>query len=175
MGVLGSENANPDLPSRRPACSCRGGCKTDRCNEISTLDCCHQPIPPADTPGARGAKLNEHMDLVLSEETREVQQSFLRGLAWIDMESNQLYKPKYSTSSTPTPAWSMALTCGRLVAECSVSISSQSKPALPKISTTTGSSDKGQLCPQAGLSCFESFFSTCGPFQVLEASVSFPL
>ena len=100
MGVLGSEKANADLPSRRPACSCRGGCKTDRSNEISTLDRCYQPIPPADTPGARGAKLNEHMDLVLSEETREVQQSFLRGLAWIDMENNQLYKPKYSTSST---------------------------------------------------------------------------
>jgi len=48
-------------------------------------------IPETDTPGARAAKANEHMDLVLSEESTEVQQSFLKGLAWIDQRSRQLF------------------------------------------------------------------------------------
>src|SRR5436309_438300 len=35
-------------------------------------------IPETETPGARVAKVNEHMDLVLSEESSEVQQLFLK-------------------------------------------------------------------------------------------------
>ena len=41
-------------------------------------------IPETDSPGARAAKVNEHIDSVLSDETSEVQQSFLDGLSWID-------------------------------------------------------------------------------------------
>ena len=48
-------------------------------------------IPETDTPGARAAKVNEHIDLVLSEESPEVQQSFLKGLEWIDRKSRQLF------------------------------------------------------------------------------------
>ena len=48
-------------------------------------------IPETDTPGARAAKVNEHMDLVLSEESTEIQQRFLRGLDWIDRESRQQF------------------------------------------------------------------------------------
>ena len=39
-------------------------------------------IPETDTPGARAAKVNEHIDLVLSDEIPEIQQAFLDGLRW---------------------------------------------------------------------------------------------
>ena len=52
-------------------------------------------LPETETPGARAAKANEHIDLVLSEETPEVQQPFLDGLAWINQKSNQLYKSDF--------------------------------------------------------------------------------
>lgn len=48
-------------------------------------------IPETETPGARAAKVNEHMDLVLSEESAEVQQRFLQGLDWIDRKSRQQF------------------------------------------------------------------------------------
>ena len=48
-------------------------------------------IPETETPGARAAKVNEHMDLVLSQESPEIQQRFLRGLDWIDRKSRQLF------------------------------------------------------------------------------------
>lgn len=48
-------------------------------------------IPETDTPGARAAKVNEHMDLVLSEESREVQDGFVKGLRWIDRKSRQQF------------------------------------------------------------------------------------
>lgn len=38
-------------------------------------------IPQTDTPGARAARVHEHIDLVLSEETPEVQKQFRAGLA----------------------------------------------------------------------------------------------
>ena len=48
-------------------------------------------IPETETPGARAAKVNEHMDLVLSEESTEVQERFLKGLDWMDRRSRQLF------------------------------------------------------------------------------------
>ena len=48
-------------------------------------------IPETETPGARAAKVNEHMDLVLSEESSEVQQLFLKGLDWMDWTSRQRF------------------------------------------------------------------------------------
>jgi len=48
-------------------------------------------IPETDTPGARAAKVNEHMDFVLSEETPEVRETFLKGLNWIDSKSRQRF------------------------------------------------------------------------------------
>ena len=48
-------------------------------------------IPETETPGARAAKVNEHMDLVLSEETSEVRETFLKGLNWIDRKSRQRF------------------------------------------------------------------------------------
>ncbi|MSO23918.1 MAG: gluconate 2-dehydrogenase subunit 3 family protein [Acidobacteria bacterium] len=56
-------------------------------------------IPETDTPGARAAKVNEHMDLVLSEENTEVQQRFLKGLDWIDRKSRQLFEADFRQTS----------------------------------------------------------------------------
>ena len=39
----------------------------------------------------RAAQANEHIDLVLSAETAEVQQAFLEGLRWIDQESRRRF------------------------------------------------------------------------------------
>ncbi len=48
-------------------------------------------IPETDSPGAKAAEVNKHMDLVLSEETPQVQQSFREGLKALDRTSNKLY------------------------------------------------------------------------------------
>jgi hypothetical protein len=48
-------------------------------------------IPETDTPGARAARVHEHMDLVLSEESPAVQKAFLKGLSWIDQKSRERF------------------------------------------------------------------------------------
>jgi glucoside 3-dehydrogenase (cytochrome c) hitch-hiker subunit len=49
-------------------------------------------IPQTETPGAKAARVNEFIDLILSEETAKVQQEFLRGLEWMDLRSKELFK-----------------------------------------------------------------------------------
>ncbi|MBI3696837.1 MAG: gluconate 2-dehydrogenase subunit 3 family protein [Acidobacteria bacterium] len=41
-------------------------------------------IPATDTPGARAALVNRHIDLMLSESPAEAQREFLQGLGWLD-------------------------------------------------------------------------------------------
>ena len=48
-------------------------------------------IPETDTPGARAARVNEHIDLVLGDETAKIQQDFLEGLRWVDEESRRRF------------------------------------------------------------------------------------
>lgn len=49
-------------------------------------------IPETDTPGAKGARVNEFIDLILSEwATAEEKKDFLAGVAGIDKKSNELY------------------------------------------------------------------------------------
>jgi hypothetical protein len=48
-------------------------------------------IPQTDTPGAREAKVHEHIDLVLSQETDDVQEEFRDGIAWLERRSRELY------------------------------------------------------------------------------------
>jgi hypothetical protein len=48
-------------------------------------------IPQTETPGALAAKVHEHIDLVLSEETPDVQHSFRDGLAWIERRSREMH------------------------------------------------------------------------------------
>ena len=57
-------------------------------------------IPQTDTPGAKAAKVNEFIDLVLFDATPAERKEFLRGLAWMDARSQELFGSDF-VSSTP--------------------------------------------------------------------------
>jgi hypothetical protein len=54
-------------------------------------------LPQTETPGAREAKAHEHIDLVLSEETTDVQRAFRNGLAWVEQRSRELQNNRFVT------------------------------------------------------------------------------
>ena len=57
-------------------------------------------IPETDTPGAKGVRVNEFIDLILTEwATPEEKKNFLDGLAGIDRRSNDLYGKSFVDSS----------------------------------------------------------------------------
>ena len=59
-----------------------------------------QIIPATDTPGAKGARVNEFIDLILTEwATPEERKNFLDGLAGIDKQSQALYGKNFSDST----------------------------------------------------------------------------
>jgi Gluconate 2-dehydrogenase subunit 3 len=54
-------------------------------------------IPQTDTPGANGAKVNEFIDVVLTDWATDVERKrFLTGLAAVDERSNKLYAKNFS-------------------------------------------------------------------------------
>jgi Gluconate 2-dehydrogenase subunit 3 len=59
-----------------------------------------QIIPATDTPGAKGARVNEFIDLILTEwATPEERKNFLDGLAGIDKQSQALYGKNFSDAT----------------------------------------------------------------------------
>jgi hypothetical protein len=48
-------------------------------------------IPQTDTPGAKAAKVNEFIDLVLDDANETERKQFLNGLAWLDGRSQELF------------------------------------------------------------------------------------
>ena len=51
-----------------------------------------QILPATDTPGAKAARVNEFMDVILTEwATEDERKSFLEGLASVDTQSNALF------------------------------------------------------------------------------------
>ena len=48
-------------------------------------------LPQTDTPGARAALVNRHIDLVLDDETPEVRRAFRDGLKWVEAESRERF------------------------------------------------------------------------------------
>src|SRR5882672_5217099 len=51
-----------------------------------------QIIPATETPGAKGARVNEFIDVILTEwATPEERKNFIGGLAGIDKKSNELF------------------------------------------------------------------------------------
>jgi gluconate 2-dehydrogenase gamma chain len=52
-------------------------------------------IPTDETPGAREAKVNEYIDLIVGESPFEVQKIFIDGLAWLDKTSKERYKKSF--------------------------------------------------------------------------------
>jgi len=59
-----------------------------------------QIIPATDTPGAKGARVNEFIDVILSEwATPEERKNFLDGLAGIDKQSQSLYGKNFADAA----------------------------------------------------------------------------
>ena len=59
-----------------------------------------QIIPATDTPGAKAARVNEFIDVILTEwATPEERTRFLEGLAGIDKESQQLFGKNFAEAS----------------------------------------------------------------------------
>src|ERR1700758_255354 len=59
-----------------------------------------QIIPATDTPGAKGARVNEFIDVILTEwALPEERKNFLDGLAGIDRESQSLYGKNFSDAT----------------------------------------------------------------------------
>lgn len=57
-------------------------------------------IPATDTPGAKAARVNEFIDVILTEWATDAErQSFLAGLAGVDKESNELFGKDFATGS----------------------------------------------------------------------------
>jgi hypothetical protein len=57
-------------------------------------------IPETDTPGAKGARVNEFIDVILTEwATDEDRSHFLEGLADVDKQSNELYGKDFVDAS----------------------------------------------------------------------------
>jgi hypothetical protein len=64
-------------------------------------------VPSTDTPGAKGALVNEFIDLILTEwATEEERANFLGGLAGVDKQSNDLFGKDFIDAS---PAQQTAL------------------------------------------------------------------
>lgn len=66
-----------------------------------------QIIPATDTPGAKGARVNEFIDVILTEwADDEERRNFLKGLADVDKQSNELFGKTFVDAS---PAQQVAL------------------------------------------------------------------
>ncbi len=60
-----------------------------------------QIIPATDTPGAKAARVNEFIDVILTEwATLEERANFLNGLAAVDKQSNQLFGKNFTDVSS---------------------------------------------------------------------------
>jgi hypothetical protein len=57
-------------------------------------------IPETDSPGAKGARVNEFIDVILTEWANdEERQNFLAGVAGVDKQSNELYGKNFVDAS----------------------------------------------------------------------------
>ncbi len=58
-------------------------------------------IPATDTPGAKGARVNEFIDVILTEwATEEERRNFLSGLADVDKQSSELFGKNFVEASS---------------------------------------------------------------------------
>jgi len=59
-----------------------------------------QIIPETDTPGAKAARVNEFIDVILTEwAVDDERKNFLDGLAGVDKQSNELFEKKFVDAS----------------------------------------------------------------------------
>jgi hypothetical protein len=60
-----------------------------------------QIIPATDTPGAKAARVNEFIDVILTEwATEDERRNFLDGLASVDKQSNELFGKNFAAASS---------------------------------------------------------------------------
>src|SRR5713226_37929 len=60
-----------------------------------------QIIPATDTPGAKAARVNEFIDVILTEWAfDDERQNFLAGLAGVDKKSNELFGENFADASS---------------------------------------------------------------------------
>ena len=52
-------------------------------------------IPTDETPGAREAKVNEYIDMIVGESPADVKKVYLDGLIWLDKTGNSRHKKKF--------------------------------------------------------------------------------
>ena len=52
-------------------------------------------IPTDETPGAREAKVNEYIDMIVGESSLDIKKVYLDGLAWLDKHSNAQHRKKF--------------------------------------------------------------------------------
>lgn len=82
-------------------------------------------IPATDTPGAKAAKVNEFIDLILTEwATEEEKKIFLEGLAEADRKANALFGHGFAAASTKEQA--------AIVEEFDEELATSRNEALPK-------------------------------------------
>jgi len=66
-----------------------------------------QIIPETDTPGAKAARVNEFIDVILTEWANDAERkNFLDGLAGVDQKSNELFAKNFSDAA---PAQQLSL------------------------------------------------------------------
>ena len=58
-------------------------------------------IPETETPGAKAAKVNEYIDMVLAEAEPELREKFLQGLAWVDAQSEERFRSPFVSAPPP--------------------------------------------------------------------------
>jgi len=86
-----------------------------------------QIIPATETPGAKGARVNEFIDVILTEWANdEERRNFLSGLADVDKQSNTLFGKNFTDSSPD-----QQLTLLRSLDESAAVIRSARKPGPP--------------------------------------------
>ena len=56
-------------------------------------------IPQTDTPGAKAARVNEYIDGVLADASAADRESFLQGLTWLDLNSQQRYNAAFANAT----------------------------------------------------------------------------
>jgi hypothetical protein len=61
-----------------------------------------QILPETETPGAKGARVNEFIDVILTEWANDGERkNFLDGLAGVDKKSNELFAKDFADASQP--------------------------------------------------------------------------
>ena len=86
-----------------------------------------QIIPETDTPGAKGARVNEFIDVILTEWANDTERkNFLDGLADVDKRSNELFGKDFADAA---PAQQLTLLRAMDEAAAFESIDRPSRPA----------------------------------------------